>query len=92
MKERKKAVRRRDNARIFKKRFKQELRNYSCREGEEHVQWAMRRGKRRLDTSTACSCWMCRNERRNWGNSPQGKTFQERRSSDSMMDDLKEGY
>lgn len=83
MKETKRAVRRSHRARLFKKHYKEALHTPRCSD-EGREEWAARTARARVNTRTLCSCWMCGNQRR-----LEGDTFQERRSKDSMNDDLR---
>lgn len=94
MKNSKRAERRRNNKRLVKKRFKQEVRTLYVthdEDMEEHLHWCMVRARKRLDTSAKCSCRMCRNPRRTGGWASvtcDPRTFQELKSLDSMRDDM----
>ena len=95
MKDTKRAERRRNKKRLFKRLYKQELGGNSWgvqtpEEEERHRKWAERRAQRRVTTNVPCSCWMCASERKLYGNSRQARTFQERRAIDSMKEDLVE--
>lgn len=85
MKDASRAERRRNNARLYKKYYKEGLNQYRCSTEEQHESWARRNAQRRVNTRTLCSCRACGNLR--W---VEGDTFQERRSRDSMNDALKE--
>lgn len=94
MKSSRRAERRHHNARLLKKRFKQEVRNlYLSHDSdrEEELNWCMHRAKRRLSTNVNCSCAMCGNPRRYHGlNSWNALTFQEIRANDAQADGLEE--
>lgn len=79
------AERRRNNARLYKKYYKESLNQYHLRSDEDHEKWAQLNARRRVNTRTLCSCVACGNQRR-----MEGDTFQERRSRDSMNDGLEE--
>lgn len=90
----KRAERRHHNARLLKKRFKQEVRSLFPWHGwdrEEELQLCRYRARKRLDTNVPCSCHMCGNPRRNEGfASWRGLTFQELRANDAQRDGIEE--
>lgn len=97
MKTTKRAERRRNNARLFKKRFKEEIDTRCCWIGapsqedlDNNTKWAVWRARKRVHTNVMCSCSMCESPRRTYGNGKIGKTFAERRSLDSMTDTLED--
>lgn len=91
MKDTKRAERRRNNARLFKRLYKQELGSFCCSDDREaHEKWAALRARKRVTTNVPCSCWMCCSERKVFGNGREARTFQERRAIDSMNEELVE--
>lgn len=91
MKETKRAERRSDNARLLKKRFKEELKG-GCWRGssDEGRKWALWRARKRVTTNVQCSCALCASPRKLYGNGVGGLTFAERRSLDAFRDGTEE--
>lgn len=94
MKKSKRAERRHHNARLLKNRFKREVRNlYRSHDDDmaEELRACQLRAKRRVDTNVGCSCSMCGNPRRHYGNSSWNVlTFQEQRAADAQRDGMEE--
>ena len=88
MKNHNRAVRRRHEARMYKKHYKEESRrcgNYidpEIRAQEEKS--AKVRARNRVSTRTPCSCMGCVSPRYTVGNGKEGLTFQERRAIDDL--------
>lgn len=96
MKTTKRAERRHHNARLLKKRYRQEKAKSSAwrdHNGVPDIEWCMMRARVMVDTPANCSCWMCGNPRKYLGvTSKSGKkeTFQELMADDSMSDGLED--
>jgi len=70
--------RRHHRARLLKKRLKEALRSGS-ENAVNYAEWLHRTPRMRVDTPCACSCHMCGNPRRKYGNSKAALTMQELR-------------
>lgn len=94
MKERTRAERRHHNRRLWKKRYKQEVRwnRFLYRDDhEDELKRCRLRAKVRLDTNVSCSCMMCGNPRRTWGLATWNAfTMQEHRADDALRDGMQE--
>lgn len=90
----KRAKRRKEEARVFKKRFDQEMmyrRNFfSDLDREHNIKCAMRHARKRTNCGTLCSCTMCMSPRYLYGNSEQARTRQELRSALTLREQLEE--
>lgn len=86
MKQTKRAERRSDNARLLKKRFKEELNSAFGGRTEEDRKWALWRARKRVTTNVLCSCTLCASPRKLYRNGVEGLTFAERRSLDAFRD------
>ena len=74
------AVRRHHRNRILAKRYRQDRRYGFCAVNE--AEWRFRNARLRVNTGTLCSCWMCGNPRRLYGNGKAALTQQELRPWD----------
>lgn len=96
MKTHKRAIRRRNNARLIQLRYKQEFnQRHSSHDDNlaERQYWALLRARHRLDCSKMCNCGMCRNPRYNGGWPADGVlTMQERVVNDIQSYGLEEYF
>lgn len=93
MKSSKRAERRRNNARLYKKRRKEELVTCFIGDGTDisrEIEWAEWRARKRLNTNVLCSCPMCASPRKLHGNGEQGLTQAEKRQKETYREELEE--
>lgn len=78
------AARRQQRARVVAKRYRENLR---FNHGPVDQDWVITNARARARTAKPCSCHLCCNVRRKYGNAQAALTLQERAAITNMRDD-----